>query len=445
MVRDSSSYPRVIHVAIFPLERCMPRFLHLADIHLDSPLRGLSKYDGVTGETLRSASRRAFSQAIQFALCERVDFVVIAGDLYDGTWQDFSTGLFFVREISRLAEAGIHVYLISGNHDAASIITTLLSFPDRVVLFPHHRPHTIVDEGLGLAVHGQSFAGREVQENLASAYPTRISGLFNLGILHTSLSGRPGHASYAPCTDTDLAAKEYSYWALGHVHQFEIVSRDPWIVFSGCIQGRHCKETGPKGGVLVTYEGTEVTDVTFHEFDVIRWEALPVELPGSCTSHEVASLVAAAISQAFKRSTDRPLVVRLQLRGRTSAHGWCSENAARLRAECRAAAYRISETIWIEKVLVETTSETELLVSEHASDTDDSGPIPLLFRTIEALLEESALEIPAFHRDLHDLRNAVPAALLERRPELFAAQGVVPTELLMKAKDLLRALLVKGE
>ena len=102
-------------------------------------------------------------------------------------------------------------------------------------------------EDLGLAVHGQGFAKREVTEDLSSAYPQADPHLFNIGLLHTCLDGKPGHEPYAPCTVDGLRSKGYQYWALGHVHNREVVSQDPWIVFPGNIQGRHARETGSQG------------------------------------------------------------------------------------------------------------------------------------------------------------------------------------------------------
>lgn len=173
------------------------RFIHCADIHLDSPLRGLERYEGAPVEAVRGATRRAFENLIQAALRERVDFVVIAGDLYDGDWPDFNTGLFFAKGMAQLGESGIPVYIVRGNHDAASKLTRALPLPKNVHLFPDRAPKTPTDEHLGLTVHGQSFANAAVLDDLAAAYPGAVRGYINLGVLHTSLTGRPGHDNYA--------------------------------------------------------------------------------------------------------------------------------------------------------------------------------------------------------------------------------------------------------
>ena len=157
------------------------RFIHCADIHLDSPLRGLERYEGAPVEEVRGATRRAFDNLIQSAIRERVDFVVIAGDLYDGDWPDFNTGLFFAKGMAQLGESGIPVYVVRGNHDAASKLTRALPLPKNVHLFPDKAPKTLTDDNLGLAVHGQSFATAAVLDDLAGAYPDAHSGLLQFG------------------------------------------------------------------------------------------------------------------------------------------------------------------------------------------------------------------------------------------------------------------------
>ncbi|HHD57358.1 MAG TPA: DNA repair exonuclease, partial [Desulfobulbaceae bacterium] len=225
----------------------MVTFLHAADIHLDSPLRNLATREGAPVELIRNATRRAFENLVQLAVDEKVDFLLLAGDLYDGAWRDFNTGLFFIEKMRRLKEAGIRVFLISGNHDAASRITRALRLPDNVVHFSSRRARTIELEDLNVAIHGQSYAKRAVTADLAKDYPPPVQGMVNIGLLHTALAGRDGHEPYAPCTPGELADKGYDYWALGHVHQREIVDKDPWIVFAGNLQGRHIRETGPRG------------------------------------------------------------------------------------------------------------------------------------------------------------------------------------------------------
>ena len=215
------------------------RFLHAADIHLDSPLKGLAGQEGNAGVRVRTATREALDQLVGLAIEEKVDFLIIAGDLYDGDWRDYKTGLFFVGQIGRLNNADIPVYLLYGNHDAESQITKRLELPDNMHVFDARKPETFSIVDLNVALHGQSFWQRTVTDNLVLDYPTPVSGAFNIGVLHTGLGGMGGHANYAPCSLNDLVNKGYDYWALGHVHQAATLHERPHIVYSGNLQGRH--------------------------------------------------------------------------------------------------------------------------------------------------------------------------------------------------------------
>ena len=223
------------------------RFLHAADIHLDSPLIGLSDVEGRVAERIRTAPRAAFELLVEQVIKEEINFLVIAGDLYDGTWRDYKTGLFFAEQMGLLNQARIPVFLLHGNHDAQSQITKPLGLPDNVKVFGIRRAETFQIEELNVALHGQSFRQAVVTDNLVPGYPLPIDGAFNIGVLHTALGRMGEHANYAPCSLEELVAKGYDYWALGHVHQGQVLHEQPHVVFPGNLQGRHVRETGPKG------------------------------------------------------------------------------------------------------------------------------------------------------------------------------------------------------
>jgi DNA repair protein SbcD/Mre11 len=326
------------------------KLLHAADLHIDSPLRGLSAYEGAPAEELRTASRGALENLVDLARAESVDAVLLAGDIYDGDWLDYQTGLFFARQMSELGDADIPVYLISGNHDAQSAITKRLRLPENVHTLDTEGPETIHDEKRGLAVHGQGFAQREVNDNLALAYPAPLSGLFNVGLLHTALTGRPPHNGYAPCNVDQLAAKGYDYWALGHVHTREVVSQDPWIVFPGNIQGRHARETGPKGCTLVTVDDLRVAAAEHRDLDVARWEHLRVDVSPATDFDDAAGLVGDSLRAL---AGDRLRAVRVSVTGRTAAHLALWRERERFVNQIRLIANDIG-SLWVEKVKVET-------------------------------------------------------------------------------------------
>lgn len=286
----------------------MARFIHSADIHLDSPLVRLERYEGAPVEAVRGATRQAMENLIRLAVEESVDFLLISGDLYDGDWKDYNTGLYLVSRMKDLKDAGIPVFIVAGNHDAASRMTKCLRLPDNVFLFPTDNPATRILEDLGVAIHGQGFARPAITTDLSSRYPPPIPGLYNIGMLHTSAAGRPGHEPYAPCSPEQLIRKGYHYWALGHVHQAEVLLSDPWVVFSGNIQGRHIRETGAKGCYLVD---SERRSAHFHPCDVVRWEHIEIRMEHGLS--DLMERIENSLIQVCDRNMDIPLVVRLSL------------------------------------------------------------------------------------------------------------------------------------
>lgn len=336
----------------------MFKFIHVADIHLDSPLMGLEYYEGAPVDEIRGASRRALENMVEFAIEEECAFVLIAGDLYDGEWKDYNTGLFFASQMTRLREAGIDVFVISGNHDAASQISRKLRLPDNVKVFGTRKAGSFEISGVETVVHGRGFETRAVTEDLSATYPDRVSGMFNIGILHTSLDGREGHDSYAPCTLQGLISKGYDYWALGHVHNREEVSIDPWVVFSGNIQGRHVRETGAKGCTLVTVEEGSVTNVTHHDLDVFRFSVCQVDVLGVATEDDFFERVAGAVREEMSHNPDKPLALRLNISGETIVHDELQRRRENILENVRSLVTDISGGIvWLEKLVINTSAE----------------------------------------------------------------------------------------
>jgi DNA repair protein SbcD/Mre11 len=383
----------------------MFRFLHAADIHLDSPLKGLEAYQDAPVEQIRSATRRAFDNLIDLAILEEVAFVLLAGDLFDGDWKDYNTGIYFMNRMGRLKEAGIEVFMVSGNHDAASQISRALHLPDNVKLFSHKKPETLILDSLDVAIHGQSFSSRAVSDDLTRNYPQGQQGHFNIGLLHTALTGRPGHEPYAPCTLDGLKSKGYQYWALGHVHQREEVSREPWIIFPGNIQGRHIRETGPKGCTLVTVDEGEVVGVEHCDTDVLRWALCRVDVSRCITNEECLDSVRQAFEEELGRAESRPVAVRLSLEGATPLHTNLHERSIHWMEEFRAiAAGRIE--VWLEKVIFSTRSKAQLDAA-----AEEGSPLSVLNKTVEGLrLGGSRLLdlVPEFEQ----LRSKLPPELL---------------------------------
>jgi exonuclease SbcD len=414
----------------------MLKFIHAADIHLDSPLRGLRRYEGAPAGEIRAATRRAFENLVSLALEEEVAFVLLAGDLYDGDWKDYGTGLFFAAQMARLGEAGISAFVVAGNHDAASQITKVLRPPQNVKVFSTKRPETVVLKDLGVAIHGQGFAHAAVADDLSAGYPPAVPHLFNIGLLHTSLDGRPGHASYAPSTVDGLRSHGYDYWALGHVHAREEVTDDPWIVFPGNLQGRHARETGSKGATVVTI-GDRGPVVEHRDLDVFRWAACDVDLGAAATAGEALERVRTVLENEVERARGLPLAVRLRLAGACPVHAEIAGDTERWREEVRSLANGFGQgALWIERMIVATRPAADLARGFEREDA-----LGGLLRTVRDLTASDD-ELAELATLFGELRSRLPAELFADGETLDPADPERLRGLLPEVKDLLLARLL---
>jgi DNA repair protein SbcD/Mre11 len=380
-------------------------FIHTADIHLDSPLKGLERYENAPTERIRGATRRTFTRLIDLAIDKAVDFVLISGDLYDGDWRDYNTGLYLVRELGRLRELKIPVIVIAGNHDAANKMTRALRLPDNVRFLSHERPETVMLEDLGVAIHGQSFAKQAVMENLAVAYPARVSGFTNIGLLHTGMGGMDGHERYAPCTLEDLRVRGYDYWALGHIHARQVLCSEPVVVFPGNVQGRHIRETGPKGCLLATISPSQRIEPLFQRLDQVRWERAAVDVTELETEPELLDRATEIFDGllASEPDLDSILAVRMMFTGRTRLHDRIQTNPERIVAELRSlATERGGDRLWLEKV--------ELATRPLRTAIEPEGPYVELTDVIEQLRSDPA-SLSTVVDELSELKRKLPAEL----------------------------------
>ena len=418
----------------------MFRFLHAADIHLDSPLRGLERYEGAPVEELRGATRRAFTNLVELAVEESVAFVLLAGDLYDGDWRDYNTGLFFTAQMARLKQAGIAVFVIAGNHDAASKLTRRLRPPDNVHLFATDAAESRAIESLGVMVHGQGFAQAAVREDRSLAYPPARPGGFNIGLLHTSLDGRPGHEPYAPCSLAGLRSRGYQYWALGHVHAREVVCEDPWVVFPGNLQGRHARETGAKGATLVTVQDGAVSTARHCPLDVVRWVDRSIDVTDATRPDDLADIAAQAMAVAVGEGEGRLVALRLRLTGRSELHATLHADGERIVSELRSRAVELgADALWLEKVVIETHAPPAA-----GADDAEEDPGRLLAALTQPAAREECLQRLRDDPLLLTLRTKLPAALLGAEDAFDPLLGGVLESALDDAGALLRQRLLAG-
>lgn len=415
------------------------KFIHAADLHLDSPLKGLAAKSASYARRIDDASRSAFSRLIQLAIGEHCAFILIAGDLFDGQWRDYRTGLYFASQMGLLREAGIDVYIILGNHDAENRFVSRLQLTDNVTLFPSKAPQTIRIESLNVAIHGQSFPSRDVLDNLAAKYPPPDDRCLNIGMLHTALDGREGPALYAPCTVDQLKNHGYAYWALGHVHDYghqlgASGAEKPYVVYSGVLQGRHIRETGPKGAVLVSVEDDEIVSVEHFPLDSVRWAVVNADVSRCTDMDSVLSTVLRGIEIEISNAGDRALAVRVYLTGATLLHSRLAASGADLRELVETAAAGFSGDVWIETITVRT---TDVLQNPNGSSID-----PTIAGSIRAAIEHKVAERGIRDRVavmLDDIRLKMPAGAIDD-----AFRDAVVAESITGARNLALAVVEKG-
>jgi DNA repair protein SbcD/Mre11 len=405
-------------------------FIHAADLHLGSPLIGIAARDPELARRLAAASREAFTALVDQAIGRRISFLIIAGDVYDGAWKDTSIGLFFNRQVSRLIRAGIGVYTLRGNHDAASVVTQSVRLPEGVYEFPSRSAATVTIENLKVALHGRSFPDRAVPENFASSYPPARNGWFNIGMLHTSCDGRPGHDRYAPCSLADLVSKGYQYWALGHIHEYEQLRADPYVFFSGNLQGRGVHECGAKGALLVQVNGDEVV-VERLFVDRARWIDLSVNLEGVTDLNDLHDMLGVLlrphVAEAEVDSQPRLLLVRVRLQGCTTLHSTLRSAHDELCDDVQATLQHYGQDIWLEQLKMETSAPVDVQANAGVS--------------LETFDLRSTLDTIAASVDVHAEANQLFAELVRKLPagasEEVTFSGLKVEDLILEARELL--------
>jgi DNA repair exonuclease SbcCD nuclease subunit len=403
------------------------KFIHAADLHLGSPFRGLALKDQEVARRFAEAGRAAFTDLVTAAIEEGVDFMVIAGDVYDGDWRDNSIGLYFNRELARLERAGVEVFLLRGNHDAESVVTRSVMLPQSVRQFSTKTPETFRVERLQVALHGQGFAERAVTDNLVMKYPDPVPGWFNIGVLHTALNGRPPHDSYAPCSAGHLKARAYDYWALGHVHEFELVGTRPYIVFPGNLQGRSIREQGEKGAVLVSVADGAVVDMERLIVDRARWAEMVLDARGLDSEAAIVRAAEEALQPVREAAEDRLVALRFAIAGETSLHRQLIAHREQVADEIQAAAHRVHADIWLEKLDIRTKGPVrrqgppDVLVADLADLLEDVAGSDELRDRASQFVAEVGLRIPGtIPADDQDLGAELDTLIAEARELLLS-------------------------
>lgn len=378
------------------------RFVHTADIHLDSPLRSLAMRNSELATLIGDSTRRAFMAIVDLCLEEAVDALVVAGDLYDGDQTSMKTARFLATQMGRLHEADISVYKIRGNHDALSKITQELILPPSLKLFGSRAEAVeFRKDDLDVVMHGLSFAKPHAPESLLPKYRPAVQGAVNIGIMHTSLAGGHGHDLYAPCTVTELQGCGFDYWALGHIHARSVHRGDCAIVMPGMPQGRDINEAGPKTVSLVTVRDDRSITIEERATSIAQFERILVDVSDAEAWADVVDAIERDVTAVRGRTAAPHLVGRLMLGGRT-AHAWRLRRDRDLLLEESEHRLGNSGGVWIEKIEIAANALREPASSGSADPIDELGTLigdeilrqPGVRESVRALVMEVRDDLP---------------------------------------------------
>ncbi len=381
------------------------RFVHTADLHLDSPLRSLALRDPELAALISGATRQALATIVDLCLAERVDALVIAGDLYDGEETSMKTARFLAGEMDRLHAANVRVFIVRGNHDSMSKVAPELTLPPNVKIFGERAETAqFVAGGLKVAVHGLSFRTPKAPRSLLPDYTRPIAGAVNIGVMHTSLGGAPGHDVYAPCPAAELHAWGFDYWALGHIHARSTPPGARCVVMPGMPQGRDINESGPKTATLVSIDDSRRLTLGERPTSLAEFARVGVDLSDAEDGDEAIAAIGRALEAAREGAVSAHLVARLKLSGATPLAWRLRRDPERLLAEAQRSGRRIGR-VWIDKLECDVVAPTASAAAATPVDElralirDEIATSPGLREQARALVEKVRNEMPPDARD----------------------------------------------
>lgn len=413
------------------------RFIHTADIHLDSPLVSLAMRNGELAEVVANATRQVLERIVDLCLSEKVDALLIAGDLYDGDQTSMKTARFLASQLRKLNEANIRVFIIRGNHDAESKITRELTLPSNVHVFgskadsitlqptdadnsPFQRP---------VVIHGASFKKPHAPSSLLPLYKQRDPNAINIGMMHTSLDGASGHDLYAPCPLADLQNHGFDYWALGHIHKRAVyINDDCTVVMPGIPQGRDIGESGAKSVTLVSASDDGSMELVEHQLSMAQFEEIEVNFDNLQEWSEGIDLVMREIDRLFDTCVAEHLVSRIVLTGKTTL-AWKLRRDIDLFEQEINSRFEDEGRRWLDKLILKCEPPTA------EKQSDEAGVTP--YEELHSLMIDEISQSPAFRNKakliVDDFLKLLPPELrekygdndeaLDKNIEILALQG----------------------
>lgn len=388
-------------------------FVHAADLHLDSPFVGLGRLpeDQMhVAAALRDATFKAFDTVIDLCLQREVDFLLVAGDIFNGADRSLRAQLRFRDGIERLSERGIWAYVVHGNHDPLNGWSHALRMPETLHIF-QDRLESVVFEKERTAVariHGISYPCREISNDFGMGMKREGNEPFQIGLLHCNAGGDPRHDPYAPRSLAELVEAQFDYWALGHIHERKILhASEPFIGYPGNTQGRHINEAGPRGCLCVKVgDDSRLTGAPeFVPTDSVRWEPCSLDIAGIESLDELRDAIEDRLDSLVQKCGQRPLITRVMLIGRGAMHRELArpETLADFEFGIRSRGLLRTPFVWIERVISNTHPNLDL--DQRRAAQDFLGDVLRLIDEVRGSPQElSALQ--ATMKDLNQHRNA---------------------------------------
>jgi len=373
------------------------RFVHTADLHLDSPFRGLGDASATLRDRLQRATLGALERIVTHTIDSKSDFLVIAGDLYDSKDRSLRALVSFRKQMERLADRNVPVYIVHGNHDPLNGWGSGFKLPPNVTTFSGRTDsEPFLRRGREVArITGVSYTRERVTDNLASSFRPTGGSPYSIAVLHANVGAQTGHADYAPAAVDDLVTAGFDYWALGHVHTRSVLASEPaMVVYPGNPQGRNPRESGSRGCYQVDVDTHGRAHLQFVETNLARWDHIEVSIAG-CTQLDQFLDVLLEKGRETARAFEGPTVVRCTIRGKGPLHrdlqrdGMDKELREELQTVVHAESVRIATGPELD---VESLARTETMVSDFLRLTERALEDP----DLRARLGETVL--PLFRR-----------------------------------------------
>ncbi|KHE91123.1 MAG: putative metallophosphoesterase YhaO [Candidatus Scalindua brodae] len=296
------------------------KFIHCADLHLDSPFQGLTTKEPSLADRFKHATNDAFVKIIDLCLSEKVDFLTIAGDTFDGADRSLHAQILLRDQLERLYKAGIPVIIAAGNHDPLCDWLTEIKYPENVHLLGSDKVDKVTIEKNGkviTTIFGISYSVREVTENLSLKFLAEAKDTVSIGMLHANVGSKKEHAVYSPCTINDLKAANMDIWLLGHIHTPEVLCDNPLILYPGNIQGRHINEDGPRGCYIIKIDSSRKISYEFKSVQNILWKQEEINVKNILTSIELTDLLSDKCEEGLSKliNDEKGIVIRWKLTG----------------------------------------------------------------------------------------------------------------------------------